>query len=256
MALFNLSIYRFLTLLLVIGLVGCKAPDPKTALHRAARSASTLKLEKLLKEGANLEVVIDGRTPLLVAAKARSPKNMAILLEHGADVRAKDSEGKDAWDLVVVQPGSKHLSSWQTRCLVLLIDHGVEPRITLLAAAKVSDSEELMERLAKAGQDTQEVDVNGWTPLHFAAYEGAANACRGLIKAGADPNAESTQDYFELAYSAEGQTEARDKFRYQAGSRPLDVARNGVSRTSESCTKILQEAGAAKNPNLENKKNY
>jgi ankyrin repeat protein len=58
----------------------------------------------------------------------------------------------------------------------------------LLAAAGRGDAAEI-ERLVARGAKVDVRDGYGRTPLHVAAYGGHADAIRGLVKAGANPNA-------------------------------------------------------------------
>jgi hypothetical protein len=58
----------------------------------------------------------------------------------------------------------------------------------LFAAAVRGDAAEIA-RLAAAGANVAARDARGRTPLHVAAFAGAHEAMRALVKAGADPNA-------------------------------------------------------------------
>ena len=71
-----------------------------TPLHIAASGNDLQKVVLLLEKGAELEARdTDGWTPLMFAAAASStPEIVALLIEKGADALAKDKEGKKAID--------------------------------------------------------------------------------------------------------------------------------------------------------------
>lgn len=70
-------------------------PTQGRAMHRAAGHASGGEIiELLLEYGADLNRLdIEGRTPLIMAARAGEKSNIAILLEAGADGSIKDNDG-------------------------------------------------------------------------------------------------------------------------------------------------------------------
>jgi ankyrin repeat protein len=181
---------------------------------------------------------------------------MALLLKKGADIKAKDSKDRDAWDLVLARGGGRFLLQKQAQALSLLIEHGMKPRMTLIQCAMNADSNVLVESLVKAGADLSATDKFGWTALHHAAIAGNADTCEALLKAGANPNAESTADFTERDNSDEFDSHVTYKFRYQAGSRPLDVVKDRATRGSRSARKVLTDAGATKNPKVKNKIRY
>lgn len=67
----------------------------KTPLHAAARSGNDACLSLLLEHGAQLEARdAEGLTPLFLAAGFNDGNNcLTLLLEHGADINARAPEG-------------------------------------------------------------------------------------------------------------------------------------------------------------------
>ncbi len=229
--------------ILMLATVGCGPRDPKAELHRAARLGNETQVSAMLESGEDVNKVVDGKTPLLEAAESVKPKTLALLLKKGADVLAKDSQNRDAWDLVVARGHGRFLSQSQAQALSLLIDSGIQPRITLTQCAVQADSKVLVESLVKAGADVNRADKYGWTALHYAARAGHADCCEALIQSGANANAESTADF-------------TDNVRCPAGSRPLDVVKDRSTKASRSAKKVLLEAGATNNPKVKRKIRY
>jgi len=72
----------------------------KTHLHIAAGTGNAAMLRVLLKHGARVDAKdITGSTALMYAAShSEDPEMCEILLENKADVRARDNEGRKAWN--------------------------------------------------------------------------------------------------------------------------------------------------------------
>jgi ankyrin repeat/protein kinase domain-containing protein 1 len=49
-------------------------------------------------------------------------------------------------------------------------------------------SEEMCEALIEGGADVDAADINGWTPLHWAAWSGSEGTIRLLLEHGARVN--------------------------------------------------------------------
>ena len=80
-----------------------------SAMHRSAKD-DPLMLKKLLEKGANPNIRddCDGSTPLHSAARHYATQCMALLLEHGADINAKDHLGKAPAHVAVALAISHH----------------------------------------------------------------------------------------------------------------------------------------------------
>ncbi|MGH0172243.1 UNVERIFIED_CONTAM: hypothetical protein FKN15_069208 [Acipenser sinensis] len=74
-----------------------------TPLYVACTKQNVESVKKLLELGANLNT--EGDTPLHAATRASRPDLVQLLLEHGADVKARNTEGKEPLDLAT--PGSE-----------------------------------------------------------------------------------------------------------------------------------------------------
>jgi ankyrin repeat protein len=103
-------------------------------------------------------------TPLLLAAKGAYPEMMELLLERGADPRAKTAEGTTALMLAagvaIFNEGDDAGTEEETlRAVKLLVEQG--------------------------GVDVNEIDGNGETALHGAAYRGHNSVVQFLADRGA-----------------------------------------------------------------------
>lgn len=249
--LYNKNITKLLLAMTVV-LISCGKPNPEAKLHRAAQFDRVEEIRELIQSGEDVNKSVQGNTPFHYAAKGRSLGALAFLLDNGADPSALNENGRDAWDLVYDEKKTS-IPGKDAAVLAFLLENGFQGRLTLLEAAKKSDSAVLIKALIDGGEEVSQTDENGWTPLHWAAFKKKSESCLALLQADADPNAESTQSYAKTVAGADGETQ-RDLWRYEAGSRPLDVARYGSARGGRSAPAILKEWGATENPDVDNKK--
>jgi ankyrin repeat protein len=146
-----------------------------TPISLAAGNANAGLVEMLLAAGADANTSLpQGETVLMTAARTGSPQAVKALLDHGAKVDAKDDRlGETAlmWAAAHNHP----------EVIRLLIAHGapVDSRSTPLEYAK--------DRFGLEGVLTI-LPRGSWTPLMYAAREGAVEATRALADAGADLN--------------------------------------------------------------------
>ncbi|MBI5327091.1 MAG: ankyrin repeat domain-containing protein [Deltaproteobacteria bacterium] len=159
------AMFLCISTIAVVYLSGCATVSP---LHEAAKSGSLAEVERLIKEGADVNAKNESaRTPLHMATS----KDIAeLLIAKGADVHARN----DIAGTPLYQATSKD--------------------ITELLIAK--------------GANVNEKDRDHWTPLHSAAMNGKKEVAEFLIVKGSDVNARNIYGYTpsDLAAS-EGQTE-------------------------------------------------
>jgi len=168
-----------------------------TALCWAARGRMSVKderrvevVKRLLAHGADVRAKDPqkGQTPLHLAAFRGRLKTARILIAAGADVNAKDSEGRTP--LALAQQKSR------TEVVELLRQHGakesvvtddIKPAKSFHEAAREGDLEQV-KKLISAGADIDVRDKDGATPLQFAAHVGQTEVVRFLLANGADVN--------------------------------------------------------------------
>ncbi|BFY98557.1 hypothetical protein BsWGS_01597 [Bradybaena similaris] len=159
-----------------------------------AAKAGDLELVKLV--ATNLHAVncrdVDGRhsTPLHFAAGYNRVSVVEYLLEHGADVHAKDKGG--------LVPLHNACSYGHYEVTELLIKHG--------ACVNVAD-------------------LWKFTPLHEAASKGKFEICKILLKHGADPNKKNRDGHTPLDLVKEGDQDVADLLRGDAAL--LEAAKKG-----------------------------
>ena len=157
------------------------------ALYNTIRANQLPALETLLKQPANANLADDrGVTPLMNAAVAGSVDAMKLLLDHGADPRARNAFGSTAlmW------------SATDLRKTRLLLERGAEVnavskqgRTALLVAAMSDGSAEIVRLLIAKGARVKAVDGLKTTALLAATAGNSTDTVRILLDAGLDVNA-------------------------------------------------------------------
>ncbi|MCU1338251.1 MAG: ankyrin repeat protein [Bryobacterales bacterium] len=146
-----------------------------TPLSEACVNGNAAIIEKLLKAGADPNAPhTEGETPLMTAARTGNPEAVKVLLDHGAKVNTAEAwRGQTAlmWAAAENHPD----------VIKLLVARGA----SLDTRSKPFDYSSMK---AKAGSIGMNWPRGGFTALLFAAREGAVDAARVLLDAGADIN--------------------------------------------------------------------
>lgn len=140
-----------------------------TPLINASAHSDSLAVQKLLKEGANInEPDSNGSTPLIHATRAGNADVVKQLIKSGADIKAKDKKGYDA--------------------LLYAIDYGYY---------------EISKLLLDKGADINSKDSGGATALMHAVWNSKSDVAKLLLKKGADINAKDKQKGDALIYAVD-----------------------------------------------------
>jgi cytohesin len=190
--------------------VNAKAEDGRTPLHLSANSGHKEIVEMLIANGADVNAKRDdGQTPIDLASieisellRKHGGKNGTILtaaragdyevakefFAAGADVNAKDGEGRT--------PLNQAAFGGHKEIVELFIAKGADVNArdggggTPLGNATLFDHKKIVELLIANGANVNaKYNKHGWTPLHAAGYWGRKEIAELLIAKGADVNA-------------------------------------------------------------------
>lgn len=156
-------------------------PSGETALMTCARTGDARAVKALLAHGgdANAKEHEHHQTALMWAAAQRHPAIVKLLIDVGADVRARSL----TYAQTVVGEQTQRAGREELNYTVLR--GGATP---LLFSARVGDAESAR-LLLKAGADANDSQPDGVSALVLAAHSGNGNVAAVLLEHGADPNA-------------------------------------------------------------------
>lgn len=120
-----------------------------------------------------------GRTPLWAAASMGHGSVVALLLFWGCYVDSIDNEGRTVLSVAAAQG--------DTDVVKQLLDRGGwisfwHPHLIITFVSLLIGHDR---KFSLQGLDEQHRDNSGWTPLHYAAFEGHIDVCEALLEAGA-----------------------------------------------------------------------
>jgi ankyrin repeat protein len=163
-------------------------PNGETVVMNCARTGEAKAVKALLTQGAkvNARESAHQQTALMWAAAEKHPDVVALLVEFGADVRARSL----VYTQTVVDENTQR--SGREKLNYDVKRGGATP---LLFAARVGDVESARILLSK-GADPNDRQPDGLTALQLAAYSGQGPVAVLLLDCGADPNAA------EIGYTA------------------------------------------------------
>ncbi len=146
-----------------------------TVLHWASKGGHVKVMRLLIDKGANVNArASDGKfTPLVEAAASFEPQAMKLLLDAGAK--------PDGFEL------AKACWLGRTETVKVLLDAGVSPNAGIASAAQ-GRHVEVVQMLLDKGANANVISESGNTPLHMAALQGGPLVVALLLRAGAAPN--------------------------------------------------------------------
>jgi ankyrin repeat protein len=199
-------------------------------------------MNALLEGGADIEArSSDGWTALSSAAWNGQEDVIELLLKHGADIEAKNDAG---WTALALACRNEHLGAVQK-----LLTKGADietrnyKRWTPLLSAAWHGHEAVIRLLLDNGADIEAKNEAGWTPLHQVTGHGDADLTRLLLENGANIHATSRWRWTPLmsAVTAKTSDEHIVQLLLQAGS---DVSARDT-RGETAYTKALQHRKTA-----------
>lgn len=176
------------------------------ALHWAAAKRRKALVKVLLENGANVRARDPrGAITALHQACAGPEKNdevIKLLLDKGADIAARDIHGRPVLDWAV---GQNNYSG-----TMILIERGADVNFqdadgaTALHVAASLEDGSMVRLLLDKGAYVDSKDFGGMTALHIAASRGHETAVRLLLENGADINAQDGRKWSPLHLAALG----------------------------------------------------
>ena len=155
-----------------------------TPLFMASKVGDAEIMRLLLEAGADATLrSTTGTTPLMLAAGSGKVAAVGLLLENGADVNSRDvTNGQTAAMFAAALNRGEVIS--------MLAEHGAD----LGTLSKVSYVQQGRRARVDDELDERTVQMGGNAALHFAAREGAFDAIRALVAAGAEVDQVSGND--------------------------------------------------------------
>ncbi|MBM3227232.1 MAG: hypothetical protein FJZ47_25985, partial [Candidatus Tectomicrobia bacterium] len=219
---------RFGGLLLTMLLLSCSmvtrssGPPPPPPLIKAVSKGDTPAARALLAKGADVQARdSNGRTALMYAAENGDPTTVQALLTHGADVNARDAQG---WTALMYAAENGDLTTVQT---LLVQKAHVNAKSegtgwTALMSAAARGHFPVTQALLAQGAEANAREKDGQTALIMAVQQGHSTVVQALLENGAD-------------------VEVKNK----AGKTPLVIAEGeGFSRIAQ----LLKQAGKRGQP--------
>jgi len=156
----------------------------ETALMLAVRAGSLDGAKALIGRGANVNAAEHTRsqTALMWAVANRHPEITAVLLQHGADVRARSEIRKEVYNM----GGNRSAGNASPDTPLAEIPLGGSTPVLFAARSNDVESAKL---LVAAGADVNDVEADGNTALVVAAHSGNASVATFLLDKKANPNA-------------------------------------------------------------------
>ncbi|XP_028413361.1 2-5A-dependent ribonuclease-like [Dendronephthya gigantea] len=172
------------------------------------------------------------------------------LVEHGADINGKDTDG---WTVLhsAVKKGALEI-------VKPLVEHGADVNgrdtkygMTVLHYAIYKSSLEMVKYLVENGADIDCKNYNGWTVLHYAVTKGAPEKIRYLVEHGADVNGKDANGLTVLQCAVTEGTLEMVKYFVEHGAHVNDKNYNGwtvlhyaVTKRAPEMVRYLVEHGA------------
>lgn len=184
-------------------------PSESLLLYLNGGNGAPAMVRKYIEDGADVNTSDDTHriSPLQNAIHFKNMEAAKVLIHHGADVNARNSEGNTPLYIAVHQ-------DLPDEFIAFLIEKGADATVrnkygyTPLRAASRNGRSSIAKMLLDKGAGVNPRDRKGDIPLHVAMDSGHGDAARFLIESGADINAVGTHGDAPLHIAvAKGQAE-------------------------------------------------
>ncbi len=204
-----------------------------TPLIAAVLAKDMVKIDQLIKAGANVNQYYNSKTALHFAIDRKKVDAMELLIKNGANLRLYDQRNKSALELIFKKMNQRsvlrliksfpdlnerddfegntalHYAAQYNYydCAALLLSLGTNVEIvnhrgqTALYLATVHGSTGMIELLAGSGADVNRGDKNGWTPIFQAVFRGDVPMIALLVRLGANVDPVDNNGWTPLFYA-------------------------------------------------------
>lgn len=176
-----------------------------TPLHFAIGGGNKDIITYLLDKGADVNAKdSEGRTPLFFAVVVTGKINLAkILIDKGADINSKDNNQKS---LVVwaAERGFSEMADYLLDMGAQLPSPEDDTSKELLKSAVEGGMIKIIDRMIASGSDFLQIDKDGNNLIHQAAAGGATAVIERLVKAGVKITDTNIYGWTPLHYAAQG----------------------------------------------------
>lgn len=168
-------------------------PVEVVSLHSVVYSASAERVREVIEQGADVNERLRTRrgdagvTPLMVASEHNAdPEVVRVLLEHGAEPNARDSNGRSALMLAMQRERDGGVAQ-------MLVEHGArvgsrdaEGRTALMYACEHAEDSGVISYLLEQGAEIDDRDAEGLSAIMYATRrDRASGVFELLVKHGA-----------------------------------------------------------------------
>jgi ankyrin repeat protein len=176
--------------------------DTDTAMIAASKKNDIASVELFLKHGADINRKDTfGDTALLIAVKNGLGQLAHSLVTKGADIHEEDSNGKTPLDIARQNNDQGMVKFLERRTPPATPKQSTEANLNLHRAAK-ENKVSMAELLIESGEDVNESNDLGETPLYTACEYGNLEMVKLLIEKGADVKKRTISDNTALHISA------------------------------------------------------
>ena len=202
-------------------------------LHVAIRERHLDCAQFLLQHGADPNELASCATPLYWAAANGDTAAIRLLVSAGAKVDTLTCGGRTA---LAVSARNGHVEA--VRLLVQMGAHSIPP---MHIACLLSEPDQLTSLLRRSRSGIDRLDINGYSPLHYAALAGSIRCVRILLSVGANARAKNRDGITPLDLAAgEGRLEVVKEL--------WPKYKHVVPRTSDGSTPLHEAAYAGQDP--------
>jgi ankyrin repeat protein len=199
--------------------VNAKNDYGATPMSEAAANGNTEIIEKLLKAGADPDSPhADGQTALMVIARTTNVTAAKLLLDHGADANARERQRRQT---ALMWAAAQKQAAMARELIARGADVNARALVNPTATAMFTDAGPMdwPSNVSTEPRATYRA-AGGFTPLLYAAREGCLDCARALIDSGADVDMPDPEGVTPLMMAVQNMHFDTAAFLIKAGANP------------------------------------